>query len=71
MTKKKILRKKLVILGEGANDLLVVFSKKQLRKGSIPTGNCVADIEVNNKQIELDLWDTVGDENFENLRRLT
>ena len=70
-SRKKILRKKLVILGEGASDLLVVFSKKQLRRGSIPTGNYVADIEVNNEKVELDLWDTVGDENFENLRRLT
>ena len=69
--RKKILRKKLVILGEGASDLLVVFSKKQLRRGSIPTGNFVADIEVNNEKVELDLWDTVGDENFENLRRFT
>ena len=68
VTRKRILRKKLVILGEGACDLLVVFSNKQLRKGSIPTGNYVASIEVDKEQVELVMWDTVGQENLDNLR---
>lgn len=67
-TRKRILRKKLVILGEGACDLLVVFSNKELRRGSIPTGNYVASIEVNKEQVELVMWDTVGQENLDNLR---
>ena len=64
----KSIRKKLVIIGDGACDLLVVFSKKSFNDVSVPTGNYVADIEVNNIQVELDLWDTVGQENFERFR---
>ena len=62
------IRKKLVIVGDGAcgkTCLLIVFSKDQFPEVYVPTvfENYVADIEVDNKQVELALWDTAGDEN--------
>lgn len=57
------IRKKLVIVGDGAcgkTCLLIVFSKDQFPEVYVPTvfENYVADIEVDGKQIELALWDT-------------
>ena len=59
------IRKKLVIVGDGAcgkTCLLIVFSKDQFPEVYVPTvfENYVADIEVDNKQVELALWDTAG-----------
>ena len=61
------IRKKLVIVGDGAcgkTCLLIVFSKDQFPEVYVPTvfENYVADIEVDNKQVELALWDTAGNE---------
>ena len=60
------IRKKLVIVGDGAcgkTCLLIVFSKDQFPEVYVPTvfENYVADIEVDNKQVELALWDTAGE----------
>ncbi|KAF4525242.1 hypothetical protein B566_EDAN013204 [Ephemera danica] len=69
-------RKKLVIVGDGAcgkTCLLFVFSKDQFPEFYVPTvfENYVADIEVDGKQVELALWDTAGQEDYDRLRPLS
>jgi len=69
-------RKKLVIVGDGAcgkTCLLIVFSKDQFPDIYVPTvfENYVADIEVDDKNIELTLWDTAGQEDYDRLRPLS
>lgn len=87
------LRKKLVIVGDGAcgklynkqslpfvlfrhpgkTCLLIVFSKDQFPEVYVPTvfENYVSDIEVDGKQVELALWDTAGQEDYDRLRPLS
>lgn len=70
------IRKKLVIVGDGAcgkTCLLVVFSKDSFPEVYVPTvfENYVADIEIDGKQIELALWDTAGQEDYDRLRPLS
>ncbi|MEQ2276805.1 hypothetical protein XENORESO_010588, partial [Xenotaenia resolanae] len=69
-------RKKLVIVGDGAcgkTCLLIVFSKDQFPDVYVPTvfENYVADIEVEGKQVQLALWDTAGQEDYDRLRPLS
>ena len=71
-----VTRKKLVIVGDGGcgkTCLLTVFSKDQFPEVYIPAvfENYVADIEVDGKQVELSLWDTAGQEDYDRLRPLS
>merc|ERR1711962_989814 len=70
------IRKELVIVGDGAcgkTCLLIVFSKDQFPEVYVPTvfENYVADIEVDGKAVELALWDTAGQEDYDRLRPLS
>jgi len=70
------LRKKLVVVGDGAcgkTCLLIVFSKDEFPEVYVPTvfENYVADIEIDGKAIELALWDTAGQEDYDRLRPLS
>lgn len=73
--KEKIHRRKLVIVGDGAcgkTSLLFVFTKDEMPPDYVPTvfDNYVADMEIENKQIELALFDTAGQEEYDQLRIL-
>merc|ERR1712080_250180 len=70
------IRKKLVIVGDGAcgkTCLLNVFQQGSIPRSIVPTvfENYVADIEVDGKQVELALWDTAGQEDYDRLRPLS
>ena len=65
-----------MIVGDGAcgkTCLLIVFSKDQFPEVYVPTvfENYVSDIEVDGKQVELALWDTAGQEDYDRLRPLS
>ncbi|KAF8566215.1 hypothetical protein P879_06755 [Paragonimus westermani] len=70
------IRKKLVIVGDGAcgkTCLLIVFSKDQFPDLYIPTvfESYVADVDIGDKRVELALWDTAGQEDYDRLRPLS
>ncbi|KAJ7491735.1 small GTPase-binding protein [Mycena galericulata] len=69
-------RRKLVIVGDGAcgkTSLLIVFSQGTFPEAYTPTvfENYVADIDADGKHIELALWDTAGQEDYDRLRPLS
>lgn len=70
------IRRKLVVVGDGAcgkTCLLVVFSKDTFPESYVPTvfENYISDIEIDGKRVELALWDTAGQEDYDRLRPLS
>ncbi|KAH0586662.1 GTP-binding protein Rho1 [Termitomyces sp. 'cryptogamus'] len=70
------LRRKLVIIGDGAcgkTSLLMVYCQGRFPTVHIPTvfENTVTDIHVDGRHIELALWDTAGQEDYDRLRPLS
>lgn len=73
---KKTIQRKIVLLGDGAcgkTSLLNVFTRGYFPQVYEPTvfENYVHDIYVDNTHIELSLWDTAGQEEFDRLRSLS
>ncbi|WRT64547.1 uncharacterized protein IL334_001479 [Kwoniella shivajii] len=72
----KPLPKKLVVLGDGAcgkTSLLTVFTKGYFPTTYEPTvfENYVEMMQVDDQTVELSLWDTAGQEDFDRLRSLS
>ncbi|KAK0715614.1 P-loop containing nucleoside triphosphate hydrolase protein [Lasiosphaeris hirsuta] len=70
-----VIRRKLVIIGDGAcgkTSLLSVFTLGFFPTHYIPTvfENYVTDCRVDGKSVQLALWDTAGQEDYERLRPL-
>ncbi|KAH7096677.1 P-loop containing nucleoside triphosphate hydrolase protein [Auriculariales sp. MPI-PUGE-AT-0066] len=69
-------RRKLVIVGDGEcgkTCLLIVFSGGGFPEIHVPTvfESHVTDVEVDGKRVELALWDTAGQEDYDRLRPLS
>ncbi|KAI1820405.1 GTP-binding protein rho2 [Xylaria intraflava] len=74
-TAQNVIRRKLVIIGDGAcgkTSLLSVFTLGYFPTHYIPTvfENYVTDCRVDGKSVQLALWDTAGQEDYERLRPL-
>lgn len=70
------IRRKLVIVGDGAcgkTSLLCSFALGQFPKDYHPTvfDNYVAEIRLDDKPVQLALWDTAGQEEYERLRPMS
>ncbi|CAN6614402.1 GTP-binding protein Rho1p [Trichomonascus vanleenenianus] len=75
-TSREVIRRKLVIVGDGAcgkTSLLCVFTLGEFPKEYHPTvfENYVTDCRVDGKSVQLALWDTAGQEEYERLRPLS
>ncbi|XP_041365659.1 rho-related GTP-binding protein RhoA-D-like [Gigantopelta aegis] len=69
-------RYKLVVVGDGGSGktcLLTVFCNGTFPETYVPTifENSISSITVDNKQVELELWDTAGQEEYDRLRPLS
>ncbi|KAF1983682.1 hypothetical protein K402DRAFT_406674 [Aulographum hederae CBS 113979] len=72
---ESVMRRKLVIIGDGAcgkTSLLSVFTLGYFPTRYVPTvfENYVTDCRVDGKSVQLALWDTAGQEDYERLRPL-
>ncbi|AFR95892.1 rho family, other [Cryptococcus neoformans C23] len=72
----RAIRRKLVIVGDGAagkTSLLNVFAVGHFSESYEPTvfDNYVTEIELDGKPVQLALWDTAGQEEYERLRPLS
>ena len=70
------IRKKMLIVGDsgcGKTCLYTVFTKDKFPELYVPKTfeGYVADIEVDGKQVELALWDTVGEKNYDRVQSLS
>ena len=66
-------RVNVVVVGDGfcgKTSLLYVFSRNEFPEQYLPTvfETSVADISVNGRSVELQLWDTAGQEDYDRLR---
>ncbi|CAG8554206.1 14504_t:CDS:2 [Acaulospora colombiana] len=73
---REVIARKLVIVGDGAcgkTSLLSVFTLGYFPTDYIPTifENRVADLKIDGKPVQLALWDTAGQEEYERLRPLS
>lgn len=73
---KRIPRKKLVVVGDGAcgkTCLLIAFTKNEFSEAHIPTvfETYVTDIKLQDQRVQMALWDTAGQEDYELLRPLS
>ncbi|KAK2171776.1 hypothetical protein NP493_1027g00017 [Ridgeia piscesae] len=71
-----LVRKKLVVVGDGEcgkTCLLLVYSRDEFPEHYVPTifENYVAELQVGNQTVQLALWDTAGQEDYDRLRPLS
>ncbi|KAL0956230.1 hypothetical protein HGRIS_002386 [Hohenbuehelia grisea] len=76
MSSQNPIRRKLVIVGDGAcgkTSLLCSFALGEFPKEYQPTvfDNYVAEIRLDDKPVQLALWDTAGQEEYERLRPMS
>lgn len=76
MSSQNPIRRKLVIVGDGAcgkTSLLCTFALGEFPKEYQPTvfDNYVAEIRLDEKPVQLALWDTAGQEEYERLRPMS
>ncbi|KAJ3220915.1 hypothetical protein HDU81_011089 [Chytriomyces hyalinus] len=69
-------RRKIVIVGDGAcgkTCLLIVFVRNEFPEAYVPTvfENHTTSINIEGRSVELTLWDTAGQEDFDRLRTLS
>ncbi|GJN72746.1 RAS-like GTPase, Rho2 subfamily [Purpureocillium lilacinum] len=70
---QNVIRRKLVIIGDGAcgkTSLLSVFTLGYFPTATLLFENYVTDCRVDGKSVQLALWDTAGQEDYERLRPL-
>ncbi|KAI8150090.1 small GTPase superfamily [Fennellomyces sp. T-0311] len=73
----RMLRKKVVVVGDGATgktSLLIVYQKGKFPENYLPTvfENYITRLDLNSgKSVELALWDTAGQEDYDRLRPLS